>query len=94
MLFPHQNLHFFEFVDNVAILKIVVDIVAENVNLDSADLAFSASTSACMANSTLSATISTSFSILWVLRQVLLIVIDIVADNVTQEVDSKKLCGY
>ena len=94
MLFPHQNLHFFEFVDNVAILKIVVDIVAENVNLDSADLAFSASTSACMANSTLSATISASFNILWVLRQILLIVIDIVANNVTHELDGRNWCGY
>ena len=45
-------------------LKIVVDIVAENVNRDSADLVFSASISACIANSALSATISTSFNFL------------------------------
>ena len=71
------------------VLNIVVGIVAENVNIGSAIWEFSASISACIADSTLSTTISTSSNMLWVLRQVLFITIDIVAGNVTQEID----CG-
>ena len=71
------------------ILNIDVDIVAENVNIDSGVWAISALISSSIANSTLYATISTSSNILWVLKQVLLVYMDINAGNVTQEIDCR-----